>query len=212
MTNLFHDVNPVTISGIISREKKNSNDPTDIKTLEESVLRKVLWYRDLPTEEDNLPDDFSYDQASFQYVRQPSKEKKTEDSPKVATRDLPSHKSNVWDASGLYESVGEVSTHPNIPLNLLEKGGTLKAHLPPPPLAKSNGRSPSFSMKSNMFSPPPPPSIANSSSISTSGEISGDELDAFLLLACLDYLRNRFLEFIYLNIQVFTKYLFIFLA
>jgi len=98
MTNLFSDVSPVTISGIIAREQKNVQEE-DIKALEDNVLKKVIWYRDLPTEESSFPPEVSYDQSSFKYVKSQAE----------ATGTLKKDRETValnpnWNAEQLYSS------------------------------------------------------------------------------------------------------------
>ena len=188
-THLFADVSSVTISGIIARERTNARN-SDLPTLEENIMKKILWYRDLPLEEGNLPQEMSYDQASFKYKKPvtdsasttipvfavysasspPAKEQKQ------GTITLPQVDKLGWKADQLFQGADDQSGTSALPPPIL------------PPLPQTKGR---VSLSGVFKVPPPPPSIATPAPLPATGHILQSELRAFVLLACLDYLRSK---------------------
>jgi hypothetical protein len=185
-TNLFTDVSRVTISGIIARESASPRN-SDLRTLEENVMKKILWYRDLPLEEENLPKEMSYDQMSFKYKKIPKEEPPpppplvSSSSPSSSklqgTITLPQVEKMGWKADVLFEGPKDSPQ---------QQGGEPAAVLPPLPQPKNRN-----TLSGVFKAPPPPPSIAVAPSFSTAGYILQSELKPFVLLACLDYLRSR---------------------
>jgi len=169
-TNLFPDINPVTISGIVAREKKQSGS---MKEIEDKIMKKVLWYKDLPIEDHILPKEVSYDQSSFKYNPTSSEKKEGK------------HESDFQLVSKETQSAKGASSLPNAEWNA-EELYQEKRSLPPPPKPKKN------ISNLGVLAPPPPPSIVGSSSFQNDGFVMKGEVDAFILSACLDYLRSRF--------------------
>eukprot|EP00999_Lentomonas_sp_LEN2_P001094 NODE_20_length_3443_cov_19.289204_g11_i0.p1 GENE.NODE_20_length_3443_cov_19.289204_g11_i0~~NODE_20_length_3443_cov_19.289204_g11_i0.p1 ORF type:complete len:1042 (+),score=139.16 NODE_20_length_3443_cov_19.289204_g11_i0:256-3381(+) len=51
MTNAFSDMSVATLSGVIARERNNSNSDNDEDSLEHTIYKKVMWYRNLPDDQ-----------------------------------------------------------------------------------------------------------------------------------------------------------------
>ena len=72
----------------------------------------------------------------------------------------------------------------------------MDGELPPLPPLPTSLKTPTKKVSMHMprggLPPPPPPSIATSSSYSNSGFIFYTELETFILMCCLDYLKNRY--------------------
>ena len=192
MTHLFLDVSPATLSGVIARERMSSSEMS-FEELEENVVKKVLWYRDLPSEKDNLPPEVSYDQSSFKYKRSTE----NEDSESKQEAEVRERKGKVIVEEDEHEDFVNRRTlafsdnfevdialpPPPNPILLTE------LNLPPNPVVPSQ-----FVTPTNLAFklPPPPPAIVGWSSFSNSGVLNATEVTSFVLMAALDYIRNRF--------------------
>jgi hypothetical protein len=228
-TGLFPDVSPVTISGIIARERASRSN--DMKTMDERIMKKVLWYRDLPVEENKVADQMSYDQASFKYQKPkpvapaamssgvylpgagpaaaPSTATSSSSSDGKGTVTLNKVEKQGWNAAGLYDSTSSSAGVP-VPSSPVSKTAAARpaspanSALPPMPNAK---RGP---VMSGLFKAlPPPPSIAATpTSYTDSGFVSQSELRGFVVAICLNYLRSNanYSEFLTQNYLPFATH------
>jgi len=208
-TSLFPDVSPVTISGIIARERANKSQ--DFKVMDERIMKKVLWYRDLPVEENKVAGEVSYDQASYKYQKPRNASSPSPfpaPAPSQRTAASPSPTPLSQPESGLRGTIDLSKTNRAVdsPFNSFAHSSSPASSAtssPAPSLSKSSGSStgalpPMPSPKrapvpSGTFkAPPPPPSIASTPTTYTdSGYLFESELRTFVVSACQDYLRSN---------------------